>query len=67
MDASDIILKNASKVVYNDFKTNLSTTQSNPPCQPTTCDFSGCTVKYSDYQYRLLVKLGKAACNNNCC
>ncbi len=65
MDARDVILKNTSKVVYNDFKTTLSTQPS--PCQPTTCDFSGCTVTYSNYQHRLLVKQGKAACNSSCC
>ncbi len=67
MDARDIIQKATAKVVYSDFKTQLAAKQPNPPCQSNTCDFSGCTVNYPNYQYRLLVQDGKKACNGCIC
>jgi hypothetical protein len=65
MDARDVINKVVSKVAYKDFVTKLVSTQQ-PQCQSSTCNLSGCTVSYKDYQYRQTVQLGKTKCNCSC-
>ncbi len=62
MDSKDLILKHTAATVYSDFKAQISAVQ--PTCI-SGCDLSGCTIRYPNYQYRLLISQGKKACG--CC